>query len=57
MSLWCTELTLNSMLLGLVDINRGTFQGHSMSLLPFAIILFPLTVLATLLRNTTMHGL
>ena len=51
MSLWCTELTLNNMSLGLVNINRGIFQGDSLSPLLFTVILFPLTIV---LRNTKM---
>ena len=51
MSLWRTELTLNSMSLGFADINRGIFQGDSLSPLLFAVILIPLTML---LRSTKM---
>ena len=51
MSFWRTELNLNNMSLGLVNINRGIFRGDSLSPLLFTVILFPL---AMALRNTKM---
>ena len=44
-SMWKTSLTLNGRLLGCVKMKRGIFQGDSLSLLLFAMCLFPLSSL------------
>ena len=41
---WKTHLQVNNSALGVVDINRGIFQGDSFSPLIFVIILIPLTM-------------
>ena len=45
MSDWKTLLTANGDVLGEVDINRGIFQGDSLSPLLFVIIMIPLSIL------------
>merc|ERR1712100_203692 len=48
---WSTTLTSNGENLGDVDINRGIFQGDSLSPLLFVMAMIPLT---TLLRKESM---
>jgi len=43
MMLWKTVVTLNGQLLGCVNIQRGIFQGDSLSPLFFVMCLFPLS--------------
>ena len=42
---WSTTLTSNGESLGEVNINRGTFQGDSLSPLLFVMAMIPLTAL------------
>ena len=48
---WRTVLTSNNQELGEVEINRGIFQGDSLSPLLFVLIMIPLTLA---LRNTSL---
>jgi len=48
---WKTVLTANGETLGEVEINRGIFQGDSLSPLLFVLIMIPLTVM---LRKTQL---
>ena len=43
--MWKTTLTINSEVIGNVDIRRGIFQGDSLSPLLFIIALIPLTII------------
>ena len=43
--MWKTTLTINSEVIGNVDIRRGIFQGDSFSPLLFIIALIPLTII------------
>ena len=45
MKLWKTEVTLNGIALGCVDIRKGIYQGDSLSPLLFVLCLLPLSVL------------
>ena len=45
MKCWKTELSSNGKVLGQVDINRGIFQGDSLSPLLFVITMIPLSML------------
>ena len=45
MANWKTVLTSNQEILGTVDINRGIFQGDSLSPLLFVIIMIPLSLI------------
>jgi len=45
MTNWKTVLTANNKVLGEVDINRGIFQGDSLSPLIFVIAMIPLSIL------------
>ena len=42
---WKTQLTASGELLGEIDINRGIFQGDSLSPLLFVIVLIPLSII------------
>ena len=47
MGLWSTKLTINNQVLGNVLINRGIFQGDSLSPLLFVMCLAPLSDILT----------
>ena len=51
MNSWNTLLTVNGQILGQVRIQRGIFQGDSLSPLPFVVALIPLIII---LRQTQL---